>query len=211
MAASHTLPLSLLLVVPDGDGAFGAGLTGSGVDVTRCASLAEAQAMLAAAAFDAVCVAVGLPESELRALQQGRPVPVFIMVPDAAAVDGALTLASNASLEDVRLALARVPRAAPDGTPAPARGDEAALLGLIDRLRREVGRVVHAANNPMTVIMGNAQFLLELAGAGLVEPEIARALEDIEAAARKLQEELAGLSGLRQQLAAVLTTGDGLA
>ena len=92
------------------------------------------------------------------------------------------------------------------GRPAP---EETPVWALLDALRAEVGRVVHAANNPLTVIAGNAQFLLELARTTEIDPAFARPLEDIEAAAHQLQQALAELSAVRQRVADIILQGVG--
>lgn len=104
-------------------------------------------------------------------------------------------------------------------TGVPDLGAPGALAGLgsaraqalLDALRAEVGGVVHAANNPLTVIAGNAQFLLELARASEMDPALARPLEDIEAAGHQLAAALARLSDVRQRLADALGTADEIA
>lgn len=93
------------------------------------------------------------------------------------------------------------------GEPVPtlATGDALvpadAVGPLLDALRAEVGGVVHAANNPLTVIAGNAQLLIELARAGGLDAAFARPLEDIEAAGQQLADALARLASVRQRLA----------
>ncbi|HLA64361.1 MAG TPA: hypothetical protein VK610_08020 [Rhodothermales bacterium] len=221
MADLSALPLSVLVVAPDagpsGEPADrpGAALEGPGVTVTRCGTLAEARALLAAAIFDVVCVLPHLPDGEGQTLEPpGRDVPVLVLAEGAGAPD-ARTLSPDATADDLRRALApgasvATPPGPADGDAPTGHGDAAQAWALVDALRREVGRVVHAANNPLTVIAGNAQFLLEMARAGAVEPELARALEDIDAAGRRLQEELAALSAVRQRLATALASGDSL-
>ena len=215
MAGGYTPPLALLVVapLPEPGSADGRALAAPGVSVTRCETLAEAQALLAAAAFDAVCVAPTAAEADERTLaalatQGGRSVPVFVLGDEAP--PGVALLPAAATADDLRHALASgAPEEGADG-PATEAEAGAALWALLDALRREVGRVIHAANNPLTVIGGNAQFLLELARAGAFDPETARALEDIEAAGRQLQGELAALAAVRQRLATALASDDAL-
>lgn len=71
-------------------------------------------------------------------------------------------------------------------------------------LDREIGNLVHAINNPMTVITGNAQLLLEIASAGELDPMVEGAVTDIEAAAQSLSELLDKLGRFRKELEAEL-------
>ncbi|MDX1438715.1 MAG: histidine kinase dimerization/phospho-acceptor domain-containing protein [Rubricoccaceae bacterium] len=71
-------------------------------------------------------------------------------------------------------------------------------------LDREIGALVHAINNPMTVITGNAQLLLELAKSGELDPLVEGAVTDIEAAAQTLSELMDKLARFRKELEAEL-------
>jgi hypothetical protein len=171
-----------------------------GLAVTRCGSLDAAQAYLAAAAFDVVCVDAELPgDAALDALalraRLGARAPVFVLGQDGVGPDA------------LRRALG-LPDEGPGGDGAAAEADARALL---DEVRLALGRAVHAANNPLTVVAGNAQFLLEVATSMELDPTLVRSLEDIEMAGRQLQEALADLAAARQRLASVLTGTDGLA
>jgi signal transduction histidine kinase len=86
-------------------------------------------------------------------------------------------------------------------------GPEAMLRELL----RALGRAVHDANNPLTVITGNAQYALEMARSLDVDASLVRSVEDIEEAGRRLESAMAALSEVRRRLAAAIETGDRVA
>ncbi len=91
--------------------------------------------------------------------------------------------------------------------PADAPGADLALLGadeLATRLRRlsdEVGRLYHDANNPLAVISGNAQLLLEIGAAEGLSSDVMEPVADIEVAAQRLVAVLRRLARLRDDVA----------
>ena len=79
---------------------------------------------------------------------------------------------------------------------------------MLEELRAEAGAVAHAINNPLTVITGNAQFLLEIARTEQAGSPIVAPIEDINAAAQQLSDALTRLSALRERIAHALGTDD---
>lgn len=83
---------------------------------------------------------------------------------------------------------------------------DVAALGaddLADRLRRlsdEVGRLYHDVNNPLAVISGNAQLLLDIAAADGLGPDIMEPLADIETAVGRLSEVMQRVRELRDEV-----------
>lgn len=77
---------------------------------------------------------------------------------------------------------------------------------LLNQVRVALSRVVHDVNNPLAVISGNAQLLLELARIMELDAELAKPISDIEEASRELAERLAQLSRLREDVRVVVTT-----
>jgi nitrogen-specific signal transduction histidine kinase len=70
-----------------------------------------------------------------------------------------------------------------------------------------LSRVVHDVNNPLAIISGNAQLLVEISrGMGLGQ-DLAKPLGDIEEAAQVLADRLAGLSALRENVERALADG----
>ena len=86
-------------------------------------------------------------------------------------------------------------------------GPEAMLREVLHAL----GRAVHDANNPLTVITGNAQYALEMARSLEVDASLVRSVEDIEEAGRRLESAMAALSEVRRRLAAAVDSGDRVA
>lgn len=224
--------VTLLLVEPD------AGLaeqmerhlahTLPGLVATRCETLASARAYLAGSAFDAVCTADELPDGSglsLLDLREGLHLkaPFFVRTRRNGAATARAEEAGAAACfvlteeEDGAAAASEIGRhlersgfgQAPDDAPAPDH-ELVDPHALIEALRSETGIVAHAINNPLTVIAGNAQFLLEMARAGGLDPGFAQPIEDIEAATHQLAEALDRLAELRQRIAAALGSADRL-
>jgi signal transduction histidine kinase len=92
-----------------------------------------------------------------------------------------------------------------------ARAPEALTVDpadLLNQVRIALSRVVHDVNNPLAVISGNAQLLLELVRIMELDAELAKPISDIEEASRELAERLAQLSRLREDVRVVATTTD---
>lgn len=83
-----------------------------------------------------------------------------------------------------------------------------AATAMLEELRAEAGAVVHAINNPLTVITGNAQFLMEVARTEQTDSPIVGPIEDINAATQQLSDALARLSALRERIASALGKDD---
>ena len=203
-------------------------LSGSlpGLAVLRCETLTAARAYMTGTAFDAVCAADTLPDgsgatlaAEKETLGFQGPLLVRAARETAADVDGYRLVGETA--EEVAAALVALwgtkrrtaePGTASSADPAgTAAEDVVQLVALLEALRSETGAVAHAINNPLTVITGNAQLLLEVAGAGGLDPSLAKAIEDMGAASQQLSEALGRLDRLRQHIASALGRGDRLA
>ncbi len=63
-------------------------------------------------------------------------------------------------------------------------------------LRVALTRVTHDINNPLAVISGNAQLLLELARALDLDPDVAKPIQDIEEASQRLASMVERLNAL---------------
>lgn len=70
----------------------------------------------------------------------------------------------------------------------------------IRRLRRILGKLYHDTNNPLAIVSGNAQFLLELAGAMELDDDLVQPMRDIEEASERVAEGLRDISRLRDRL-----------
>ncbi len=71
---------------------------------------------------------------------------------------------------------------------------------LAPELRKRLSEIKHDANNPLAIISGNAQLLIELARAMELGPDFTEPLEDIEEACERVAEALQELSLLRRSL-----------
>ena len=70
-------------------------------------------------------------------------------------------------------------------------------------------RVTHDINNPLAVISGNAQLLLELARALDLDPDVAKPIQDIEEASQRLADMVQRLNALNDAARAQGFGGDG--
>lgn len=83
-------------------------------------------------------------------------------------------------------------------------------VAMLSDLRAELARAIHDVNNPLAIISGNAQLLVELAHALELGDEIAIPIRDIDEASRVLDERLRQLSLLREEIANALGQGDSI-
>lgn len=76
-----------------------------------------------------------------------------------------------------------------------------------ERLRkaqREITKLYHDANNPLAILVGNAQLALEIAASMKLGEEILEPLEDIDRALQKLTQHMDRLAEIGKQLEADL-------
>ena len=84
------------------------------------------------------------------------------------------------------------------------------LLTQRDALRDMVTEVAHDINNPLAIISGNAQLLLELARMMDLDPDVAKPIGDIEEASRQLAQMVRRLDVVKEALADAPAGGDGI-
>lgn len=75
---------------------------------------------------------------------------------------------------------------------------------LLREAQRVVSAVYHDANNPLSIIAGNAQYLAEIAKMQELDEEIVQPLQDIDEACQRVAEELRELRRLRERIATYL-------
>ena len=76
-------------------------------------------------------------------------------------------------------------------------------------LREMVTEVAHDINNPLAIIAGNAQLLLEMARVIDLDPDVAKPIGDIEEASRRLAQMVRRLDAVKEALADAPAGGDG--
>lgn len=84
------------------------------------------------------------------------------------------------------------------------------LLTQRDALREMVSEVTHDINNPLAIISGNAQLLLELAQMMDLDPDVAKPIGDIEEASRQLAQMVRRLDQVKAALGNAPAGGDGI-
>ena len=77
-------------------------------------------------------------------------------------------------------------------------------------LQETLSSVTHEINNPLAVIAGNAQLLLELARVMDLDPDLAKPIRDIEEASHQLAATVGRLNTLKESLGSSAAGGDGL-
>ena len=161
------------------------------LDALAAASGDAGRAYLSGTALDRV---VTLGDSGVAAAAAALGVETLALAPDATAADVLRALGLGDREAD--------PRAA---APSPdASSDRAEAVRRLRSLRAEIDRVAHDLNNPVAVILGNAQLARELGAAAGLDPAVAGSLDDIETAAGQLAERARELGALRRLADAAL-------
>lgn len=70
----------------------------------------------------------------------------------------------------------------------------------LDEVREAVSSVYHDLNNPLSIISGNAQFLLELSREADVDEQFVSSVQDIQEAAQRMSSSLDRLTRLKEEL-----------
>jgi signal transduction histidine kinase len=69
-----------------------------------------------------------------------------------------------------------------------------------EEIREAVSTVYHELNNPLSIISGNAQFLVELSQEEELDEQFVSSAQDIQEACRRMAESLQRLTRLRDSL-----------
>jgi nitrogen-specific signal transduction histidine kinase len=72
----------------------------------------------------------------------------------------------------------------------------------VDEVGPRIAKVHHDLKNPLSIICGNAQFLLELHAVLELDEDVVSSIQDIDEAARELEDALDRLVTLRESIAA---------
>ena len=78
---------------------------------------------------------------------------------------------------------------------------------MLSTIRSTVATVNHEINNPLAIISGNAQYLLELCKTIEVDSEMVKSVSDIEEASRRIAESLRKLGGIKKIITRDYVTG----
>ncbi len=70
----------------------------------------------------------------------------------------------------------------------------------VEEISARIAKVHHDLKNPLSIIAGNAQFLLELHKALQLDDQVVASISDIQEAARELETALDRLVSLRREL-----------
>ncbi len=71
---------------------------------------------------------------------------------------------------------------------------------VIRRVRRVLGRVYHDSNNPLAIVSGNAQFLLELGKSMDLGDDVVQPIRDIDEASERVASGLREIAILRDRI-----------
>lgn len=78
--------------------------------------------------------------------------------------------------------------------------DESTDLQSLDDVRDTVSTVYHDLNNPLSIISGNAQFLLEISEEEDLDEQFVSSARDIKEAAQRMADSLHKLTRLKEEL-----------
>lgn len=70
----------------------------------------------------------------------------------------------------------------------------------VEEIGTHIAKVHHDLKNPLSIIAGNAQFLLELHKALELDDQVVSSIKDIDEAARELEAALDRLVALREEI-----------
>lgn len=172
--------MHLLLVDPDAERLAETLAAHTSARLTAAGSAAAGRAYLGGTVFDAVLVRAGALDVDVRdaAARLALPTPLY-------------TVADAASVRAWLAAHAPAAGAAPAATSASAD---------LEAVRDEIARIVHALNNPLSVVLGNVQLGAELARATGADASVAAAFADAEEAAHRLHALFGEIDALRTRL-----------
>ena len=74
-------------------------------------------------------------------------------------------------------------------------------MKLLDSLRMTVAKVKHEINNPLAIISGNAQLLLELSRMMELDEDLVKPIRDIEEASLRISDSLDKLNSIKELMA----------
>jgi FixJ family two-component response regulator len=183
------------------------------VDLHQVHTVAEARMLLSEVTFDAVLVTYELPDGNCfdvlsSLLDAAILVPVVVLTPyghkDAAlaamkagASDCIQKELDQRHLEVLPERLSEAMQRHRMVRQAAERSRRREQVRLIDTLRATVAAVKHEINNPLAIISGNAQLLLELARMMELDEEIVKPIRDIEEASLRITDSLDKLNGIK--------------
>lgn len=234
MTSSQVLPEAMvrpspgafrMLIVVDDDGCarrIERALDGTSPDpsLRRVRTLAAARSALAERPCELALVAQTLPDGRgldllgtLREQEIDIPFLLLAEAPDPATALGALRAGATECL-CVETALDALSAHVENVLRRHARDRMVRWnhqLRLFEAVGTAIGGVKHEINNPLAIISGNAQLLLELARAVDLDDELVKPIFDIEEASRRIADSVEQLSSLRALLSGLPYGGDGVA
>ena len=179
------------------------------VDVHHSESPAQAEVYLQSACFDAVIIRYEETLEEWLARADLSDPAVFILTEGAVDLDGLsahgaclpLRQDQDASWHQLADLLSRLWHDGHDGH-AHSREDGAPRRqrNVLEALDEAASSLKHEINNPLSVIAGNAQLLLELASIRQLDDDVVEAIRNIETAARRASQLTGQLKQLRRQV-----------
>lgn len=81
-------------------------------------------------------------------------------------------------------------------------------IELIRKLRQILGSIFHDTNNPLAIVSGNAQFLLELGTSMALDDDLIQPMKDIDEASERVADGLRDVSVLRDRIGDYLERHD---
>lgn len=173
---------------------------------TPATSLRAARAHLVGSSFDAVLALAHLPDGPSASLLElDIHVPPLLVVArseeereEAERAGAAFSFVADS--EPVVLAAVAAWHLGAEPDPPGARGGDVPPASAMQDVSDELARFTHAINNPLAVVVGNAQLVRELYGLAPDDEMIPSSLSDIETAAREIVALVEEVQALRRRI-----------
>lgn len=193
-------------------------------DIYRARTISEALRLLKSTFFDAAVVDHELSDGDCFdfldfIVDIGVPLPVVVLARYGHENLAVSAMKSGASdcirkeldhrhVEILPLRLQEAMQRSEDMHQAAERARRQEQKKLIESLRTTVASVKHEINNPLAIVSGNAQLLLELARIMELDDELVKPIRDIEEASSRIAESLDKLSNIKELIAREYTNGE---
>ena len=180
-------------------------------DSYRARSVAEARRLLSEAVFEATLVTHELPDGDSFdvlefILESALQLPVVVLtryghedvVVSAMKAGASDCIRKELDHRHLEVLPMRLQEAMQQFVEQRRRRDQ---LKLIETVRSTVANVKHEINNPLAIISGNAQLLLELARLMDLDEELVKPIRDIEEASLRIDQSLEKLNSIKELIA----------
>lgn len=187
------------------------------IDAHRARTIAEARRLLSDVEFEAVLVNYELPDGDCfdffdMLVEAALLLPVVVLTQyghEDVAVSAMKAGASDCirkeldqrHLEALPVRLLEAMQRYEVGVQAAEQARRQDQKKIVDSLRMTVANVKHEINNPLAIISGNAQLLLELSRMMELDEDLVKPIRDIEEASLRISDSLDKLNSIKELIA----------